>query len=171
MYRNPISVGHYNLFNILDAGNHTFRPDIVGVLYLLNVASAGILVVAAKCFEHLADSDIQRKQGVRVDGYFILFQVTAETIDFYYTGYTGQLTFHHPILNGAEFHCVIFLLISGSYLQYILVNLSQTGGDGHHFRCSEFGGNLACYALYLFIYQLPCIECGDTFFKNDRYDR
>ena len=65
MYRNPIPVGHYNLFNILDAGNHTFRPDIVGILYLLNVASAGILVVAAKCFEHLADSDIQRKQGVR----------------------------------------------------------------------------------------------------------
>ena len=171
MYRNPIPVGHYNLFNILDAGNHTFRPDIVGILYLLNVASAGILVVAAKCFEHLADSDIQRKQGVRIDGYFILFQVTAETIDFYYTGYTGQLTFHHPILNGAEFHCVIFLLISGSYLQYILVNLSQTGGDGHHLRCSELGGNFACYALYLFIYQLPCIECGDTFFKNDRYDR
>ena len=45
-------------FNILDAGNHTFRPDIVGILYLLNVASSGILVVAAKCFEHFADSDI-----------------------------------------------------------------------------------------------------------------
>ena len=168
VYRNSISVGNHNLFDILDPGNHTFRPDIVGILHFLNVASTCVLIVTAKCFEHFTNSNIQREQGIRVYGYFILFQITAETIDFYNTGYTGQLALHHPVLNGTEFHCIIFLLISGSHFQYVLVNFSQSGSDRHHLRCSEFCGNFTCYGLYLFIYQLSCIECGYTFFENDR---
>ena len=59
MYRNPVSVGYHNLFDVFDIGNHTFRTDIVGVLHFFNVTSACILVVAAEGFEYFTNGDIQ----------------------------------------------------------------------------------------------------------------
>ena len=98
-----------------------------------------------------------------------MFQIAAETVDFYNARNAGQLALYHPVLNGAELHCVILLFVTGSYLQYILVNLSQSGGDGHHFRCSQFGRDFSGYGLYLFVDELPGIERRNTLFENNRY--
>ena len=85
MHGNPAPVGHDNLLNIFQVGNHTFRADVIRPVHLFYIASSGILVVAAQRIEHITDGDVQRIQGIRVDGHLILFQVTSETVDFHDT--------------------------------------------------------------------------------------
>ena len=98
-----------------------------------------------------------------------MFQVAAETVDFYDTRYAGQLAFHHPILNGAEFHSIVLLFVTGGYFQYVLVDFSESGGDRHHLRCSEFGWNLSGNGLYLFVDKLTGIEGRDAFLEYNGY--
>ena len=59
MYGNPVPVGYHDLLDVFDAGDHPFRTDVIGILCFLDVASARVLVVAAQCFEHFADGDVQ----------------------------------------------------------------------------------------------------------------
>ena len=89
MHRNTVPVGYDDALDVFGTGNHAFRTDIVGVLRFLNIASACVLVVTAEGFEYFADGDIKRKQGVRVDGYFVLFQIAAEAVDLHNSGYAG----------------------------------------------------------------------------------
>ena len=83
VYGNPVPVGYHDLFNVFDARDHPFRTDVISTPCFLDVASARILVVAAQCFEHFADGDVQRKQGVGVYRHFVLFQITSETVYFH----------------------------------------------------------------------------------------
>ena len=65
--------------------DHTFRTDVIRPVYLFYIASSCVLVVAAQRIEHITDGDVQRIQGIWVDSYLILLQVTSEAVNFHNT--------------------------------------------------------------------------------------
>ena len=134
VYGDTVTVCHYNVFYILQAAYHSFRTDIIGSVHFLDVTATRILIVTIQRFEHFPDGDIERVECIRIHCYLILLQVTTETINFHDTGNTGQLPFHDPILNGAQLHRIVFVLIAGCHLQRILVNFTQPSGNRHQLR-------------------------------------
>ena len=134
MYRDTVTICHYNVFYILQAAYHSFRTDIIGSVHFLDVTATRILVVTIQRFEYFPNGDIERVECIRIHCHLILLQVTTETINFHDTGNTGQLSFHNPILDGAQLHRIVFVLIAGCYLQRILVNFTQPSGNRHQLR-------------------------------------
>ena len=171
MYRNTSTIGHDNLFNIFQVGNHTFRTDVIGTVYLFYITTSGILVIAAQCIVHIADGDIERIQGIRIDSHFILLQVSSEAVDFHNAWNTRKLSFHNPVLNGTQLHGIIFILIPGSHFQYILIDFTQTGGNRHHLRHTQLRRYFSGHGLYLLIHQLTGIQCGHTFLEHHGHQR
>ncbi|CDE62390.1 putative uncharacterized protein [Parabacteroides sp. CAG:409] len=171
MNRNAAPVGYHDLLNIFQLSDHTFRTDVVGTIHLLDVTSPRVLVVPTQGFEYFADRDIERVKRIRIDRHLILLQITTEAIDLNNPRNTRQLALHNPILNRAQFHRVILLLISRIHLQYILINFTQTGGYRHQFRCSQFERNLTGNGLNLFVDQLASIQRGHILLENHRHQR
>ena len=171
VYRYAAPVGHHNLLHIFQVVNHTFRADIVGPVHLLDIAAAGILVVAAQGLEHLADSDVERIEGIGIDRHLVLFQITAEAVDFDDTGNTRELPLHNPVLNGAQLHGVVTVFIARRHFEYILINLAQSGGDRHQLGRSQLGRNLARHHLNLLVDQLTGIQRGHVLLENHRHER
>ena len=157
MDRNAVTVGHNNAFNVLQTANHTLGTYIIGTVHLFNIASTGVLVIAAHRLEDFTNSYIQRIKSIRVNRHFILFQVSPETVNLYNTGNAGQLAFHNPILDSAQFHRIILIPISGSHIERVLIDFAQAGRHGHQFRCTQFRGDFPGHSLYLLIDELPCL--------------
>ena len=171
MNGNPVTVGYDYLFNILNTVYHTLGTNIISTVHLFYIAASGVLIILVQSFKNLSDCDIQREKDIRVYRYLILFQIAAETIDFHNARNAGQLPLHNPILNGAKLHRIILVFISRSHFQHILINFAKPRSNGHQLGCTQFGWNLSRHSLYLFIDQLPGIQCRHIFFKDDRNHR
>ena len=171
MHRHSSSVGHHDLFDVLQLLYHTLRADIIGTVFLLDVAATGVLVVVAQCLKHIADGDLQCRQRIGVKGYLVLLQIAAKTVYLHDARYAGQLSFHNPVLYGAQFHGVVVGLVGTIYSQHILIDFSQSGGHGHHLWCTQFFGYLSLERLYLFAGQLPCLQGGHFFIEHHGHER
>ena len=169
VYRYAAAVGHHNLLHVVQVVDHAFRTDVVGTVHLFDVAAARILVVSAQGFEHFTDGDVQRIESIGIDGYFILFQVTSETVDLHDAGNARKLPFHNPVLDGAQLHGVISVFISRSHFEDVLIDFAQTGGDGHQFGRTQFGWNFAGHHLNLFVDQLTGVQRRDAFLEHNRH--
>ena len=169
MYRDTSTIGHDNLFNVFQVGNHTFRTDVIGTVHLFYIATSGILVIAAQCIVHIADGNIERIQGIRVNSHFILLQVSSETVDFHNARNTRKLSFHNPVLNGTQLHGIILVLIFRGHFQYILVDFTQTGSNGHHLRHTQLRRYFSGHGLYLLIHQLTGIQRRHAFLEYYRH--
>ncbi len=101
MYRDASAVRNHDAFDVFRIAYHTFRTDIVSTVHLLDITSAGILVVAAQGGIDVADGNVQRIEGIRVDRHLVLFQVAAETVNLHNPRNTRKLPLHNPVLNRA----------------------------------------------------------------------
>ena len=169
MHRNTTAVGYHHLLDVADILNHTLRADVISLFRFLNVTATRILVVPVQCREYLPNRNVQREQGVRIDRHLILLQITSETVDFHNSRNTRQLPSYNPVLDGTQLHGIIPVLITGSHLQHILINLSQSGGNRHQLGRTQFGRNL--HRLNLLIDQLPGVEHRNIFLKHYRHQR
>ena len=168
---NSVTVGHNYLFNVLDTVYHTLGTNIISAVHLFYIAAAGVLIVLVQSFKHFSDCDIQREKDIRVYRHLVLLEIAAETIDFHNARNAGQLPLHNPILNGTKLHCVIFVFVSRSYFQDILIYFAKACSNGHQLGGTQFGWNFSRHCLYLFIDQLPGIQCRHIFFKDDSHYR
>ena len=100
-----------------------------------------------------------------------MLEIAAEAVDFDDTRDARQLALDDPVLNRAQLHRVIPILVTRCDIERILVYFAQPRGDGHHLRRTQFRGYFPRYGLYLFVDELPGVEDRDTFLKDDRYDR
>ena len=157
MNRYPSTVRDHNALDVLYLADHSLATDVVSLIDFLDITAPCILVIPVECLEHLADRNIQGIKGIRIYRHLILFQIAAKAIDLHDTRYTAQLPFHDPVLNGTEFHGVVFLLITGLHAQYILINLAQAGRDRHQLRRTQFRGDFSRHGLYLLVYKLAGI--------------
>ena len=171
MDRDASPVGYHDTFDIFCIADHPFGTDIIGPVHFFDIATACILVVAVEGGIHITDSNIQRIQSVRVDRHFILLQITAETIDLYNPRNTGKLPFNDPVLDSTQLHRIVFIFITRSHFQYILVDLPQPGGYRHQLRRSQLWRDFTGHGLYLFVDQLPGIQCRYALLEYDRYER
>ena len=171
MYRYATAVCYHDAFDIFRFADHSFGTDIVCPVDFLYITASRILVIAAQSGVDIADRNIQRIQGIGVDRHFILFQVSSEAIDLHNSRNTGKLPLDDPILYRAQLHRIVFILITGSHLQYILINLAQPGCDRHQLGRPQLRGNLTGYGLYLFIDQLPGIQCRYALLEDHRHER
>ena len=169
MNRYPSTVRDHDALDVLYLADHSLATDVVSLIDFLDITAARILVIPVERLEHLADRNIQGIKGIRIYRHLILFQIAAKAIDLHDTRYTAQLPFHDPVLNGTEFHGVVFLLITGLHAQYILINLAQAGRDRHQLRRTQFRGDFSRHGLYLLVYKLAGIQGRHAFLKHDRY--
>ena len=165
------TVCHHYFFYVLHLAYHTLRADIIGFAHLLDVAGSGVLIVFAQGLKHVAYGDLQCRECIGVDGYLILLEVTAETVNLHNAGYARELALHYPILDSAQLHSIVFILIFFVYFEHILIYLAQTGGDRHQFGCTKLGGYLARHGLYLLIHQLSSLKRGHILLKHHCHQR
>ena len=171
MHRNPIPVRNYNLFDIGWPGNHPLRPYIISFFIFFDIAAPGVLIVLCKRFVHISDCDIKREKCRRIYRYFVLFYIAAKTVYLYNPGDTGQLSFNNPVLNGTQLHSIVLVFEFRIHLEGVLVNFTQSRCDRHELGNTQFGWDLARYSLYLFVYELPGIQCLYMIFKHYRNQR
>ena len=155
-----VAVGDDDLLNVVQRVDHAFGSDVVSAVDLLDVAATGVLVVAGQGLEHLADGDVERIEGIGVHGHLILLQIAAKAVNLYDAGNAGELALHYPVLDGAQLHGVVTLLVAGGYVEGVLVDFAQTGGYGHHLGGAQLSGYLACHGLNLFADELSGLQGG-----------
>ena len=131
------TVGDDDAPDVFEIMYHTLRTDVVGSVFLFDIAAARVLVVAAQRLEHVADSDIERVEGIGIYGDLVLFQMSAETVDFHNARYSRQLPLHNPVLDGAQVHVVVLVFVFRVNFQNVLINFTQTRGDRHHLGHSQ----------------------------------
>ena len=171
MHRNPIPVRNYNLFDIGWPGNHPLRPYIISFFIFFDIAAPGVLIVLCKRLVHISDCNIKRKKCRRIYRYFVLFYIAAKTVYLYNPGDTGQLSLNNPVLNGTQLHSIVLVFEFRIRLESVLVNFTQSRCDRHELGNTQFGWDLARYSLYLFVYELPGIQCLYMIFKHYRNQR
>ena len=169
--RDAAAVGHHDAADVVERRNHTLGADVVGAVDLLDVAAARVFVVAAQRLEDVADGDVERVEGVGVDGHLILLEVASEAVDFDDSRDARQLALDNPVLDGAQLHGVVALLVARLDVERILVDFAQTRGDGHHLGGAQLGGNLSGDGLYLFVDELPGVENRHALLEDHRDDR
>lgn len=169
--RDAAAVGHDDLADVVERRDHAFRADVVGAVHLFDVAAARVLVVAAQGLEDVADGDVERVERIGIDRHLILLEVAAEAVDLDDSGDSRQLPLDDPVLDRAQLHRVVAILVAGRDVERILVDLAQTRGDGHHLGRSQLRGNLSGDGLYLLVDELPGVEDRDTLLEYDGDDR
>ena len=171
VHRHTTAVGNHYFLDVLHLFYHSLRTDVVGFAHLLDVAGACVLIVLAQCFKHIAYGNLQRTQGIGVDGYLILLEIAAEAVYLHYAGYARELALHYPILYGAKLHGIIFVLVFFIHSEHILIYFAQTGGDRHQFGCAEFRWYFARHGLYLLIHQLSGLKRRHILLKHHCHQR
>ena len=159
------------LADVVQRGDHTLGTYVVCAVDLLDIAAARILVVAAQGIEYVAYGYVERVERVGIHGDLILLEIAAEAVYLDYAGYARQLALDDPVLYGTQLHGVVFVLISGSHVERILVYLAQTGGYGHHLGHAELRWDLTRDSLDLFVDELPRVEYRNALLEYDRDDR
>jgi len=171
MHRDAAPVGDDDPFDVTQFLNHTFRTDVIGPVDLLNVASSRVLVVLAQGFEDLADGEVHGVEHIGIDRHLILLEVASEAVDLDDARDAGQLALDDPVLDRAQLHGVVARLITGRHFQDILIDLAQSGRDGHQLGRAQLGRDLANNGLYLLVDQLAGIERRDILLEYDRHER
>ena len=151
MHRHTPTICHHNLLDVLLLAYHTLGADIISPANLLNITAAGVLVVVRQSLEYIAYCNLQCSKRIRVNSHLILFEITAETVDFHNARDTRKLTLYNPVLNSAQLHGIVVLAVLLVHLQHILINLTQSRGDRHHLGSAKFLGYLPCHHLYLLV--------------------
>ena len=165
------TVGHHDAADVLGALYHTLRPYIIGTALLLNITGTCVLVVAAQRLEHVANGELHGGKHFGVDGYFILLEIAAETVDLHNARYACKAAAHYPILNGAQFHDVVLAFVFIVDTQYVLVDFAQARSDGHHFGRAQFLRYLGRDILNLFVDELAGLQRGHALLEHDRDER
>ena len=123
------------------------------------------MVVLGEGVIDISYGQLQGGQQFGVNGYLVLLEITAKTVDFHNALYSRQLAFDNPVLDSTQFHGIILVLVLFIYFQYILVDFTQTGGYRHHLWCAQFGRYLSSYCLYLLIDELTGFQGRNTLFE------
>ena len=107
---------------------------------LFDISSAGHAVVFIECIVNINQGNAKTFQFFGIDCYFVLFQKAAPSVYFNNAGNARELTFYHPVLNGAQFHGGVAVLVTRFSVEYVLVYFAKSGGDWSHFGSSKTFG-------------------------------
>ena len=116
VYRYAATVGYYNLFYIRYLSYHTFGPYIVSPVGLLYITAACVLIILGESLKDICYCNVKGVERIWVQRHLVLFEEPAKTIYLHYAGYSGELPPHNPILNGAQLHCIVLLLVARLHL-------------------------------------------------------
>lgn len=124
--------------------------DVVGIGVFFDVVVIVVLVVVGKGIEDFINGNIVVLQGNWIQGDFVLFEVVFEVVDFNDFFSVCYLVFDDLVLNGVQFYRVVLIFIVRFYVQDILVNFVQFGGNWYQFWCVQFGWDFLFGYVQLF---------------------
>src|SRR5438094_6471655 len=107
---------------------------------MLNVAATYICVVTNDCLQHIVQGESICLQFCRIELRLILLLKTTHAYYFGDARDSQQLPAYIPILNSPQRSRII--TTSGHGFDFVVVDLSQAGGDWPQLRGADRGGDL-----------------------------
>ena len=166
-----IAIGDDGRFQIGDGTGLPGRADQQLFAIVLDIARAGIGIIAGQGLDHIVQRQPVGGQLVRVRRDMILADIAANCIHLDHAGRAQELRTDDPVLQGAQvFGCPVRPVIARRArfdLQRVHEDLAQTRGDGTHFRGHPFG-QLVTDGLQPLIHQLSCEVDVGPILENHR---
>ncbi len=131
----------------------------------VEIPAAGIAVVVLDGLCDVIDMNAVGKLLAGIDLHLVLADLATVGEHFGDTVHGQEQQFHHPVVEATQGDGVVFFMVGGT--QDVLIDLSQAGGVGPHFRGAHAFGDLLPGILQPFEYQLPCEVNIGAFLEHD----
>ncbi len=143
---------HGDVFYVFDTLHKAFTAYETRHVILFYISATRVLIVATQSLIHLTERHLAGIELFGRHSYLILFDATTEGVDLHHARYHRHLSFHYPVLYGAQFLWRVF----GSVVRYerILVYLAQSSGDRSHLRRTESSGYFLLNLFEFLLHQL-----------------
>ena len=166
---NAILVFDDNFLDVFQRIDHSYTPNEVGIGFFIDVRSTRIFIVPTQGIKNFHHGRVHAAQLIRLYGYLVLFEHTAQGVYLCHTFSTDQLGFDDPVLNATQLHGVVLVLKAFFRKNYVLINLPQTRADRGHFRYSQARRNVVLRFFEAFGYLSTRPIDIDLLFKYNRH--
>ena len=170
-YRYTVVIFDHDPLNIGKGTCQSVPSDKITFIVFFDIGAAGGAVVFLQGREHLQRRHVQCPQLFRVQRHLILLQKASPGIHLHHAGDAGELALDDPVLDGAQVHRRINRIITGFGIQDVLVDLTQSRGDGAHLGRAKAFGDLFLCRPYLLGDELAGKEHPHPLLKDDRHHR
>ena len=123
---------HHDVFDVLQTLDLTFTTDKKALVGFFNVATPSDGIVLLQHGINSRQVHLHRFESLRIDGYFVFFQIATPGIDFDDSFNSREISSYHPVLDGSEVGDAVLILIPRFDVDDVLVNFTQTRWDRSH---------------------------------------